>query len=153
MLLVPLWLQMCLAPALVSPINYITLPSLSFSSFQRFFFSSILLRTTVPNAFGISHILGMDSLWNQAHWEAFMPPATMYIPSNNQPTQPQIQLQLQPQPQLHAILPLGSKQNEARKYTAKDWDEQRLEITRLYENNTLNSVVEVMRERHGLDAT
>jgi hypothetical protein len=97
----------------------------------------------------------MDSLWNEAHGEAFIPPATIYIPSNNQPARPQIQWQPQPQPQpqLHAMFPLGSKQNEARKYTVKDWDAQRPEITRQYENNTLSSVMEFMRERHGLDAT
>ena len=101
----------------------------------------------------------MDSLWDQAHWEAFIPLATFYIPTDNQLAQPQTQLQPLPQPppqpqhQLHAILPLGSKQNEARKYTVKDWEEQRLEITRLYASNTLNSVMEFMRERHRLDAT
>jgi hypothetical protein len=51
------------------------------------------------------------------------------------------------------MLPPGSNQNKARKYTAKDWDEQRPEIIRLYESNTLNGVVETMRDRHGLDAT
>jgi hypothetical protein len=90
---------------------------------------------------------------------AFLEP--VYISSDSQParphphphTQPQLQPQPHPQPQLHAMLPPGSKQNKARKYTAKDWDEQRPEIIRLYKSNTLNSVVETMRDRHGLDAT
>jgi hypothetical protein len=106
----------------------------------------------------------MDSLWNEAPWEAFVPLAFLepgYISSNSQPAQPhpqphqQPQQQPQPHPQLqlHAMLPPSSKQNEARKYTAKDWDEQRPEIIRLYESNTLNIVAETMRDRHGLDAT
>ena len=95
----------------------------------------------------------MDSLWNQTLNEAFIPPAAINIFSNNQPALSQWQLQPQLQPQLYAMFPPGINQNEARKYTARDWDEQRPEITRLYENNTLNGVMEYMREQHGLDAT
>ena len=72
---------------------------------------------------------------------------------SNQPELQQAQWQPQPQAQLHAIFPSGIKQNEVRKYTAKDWEEQRPEIARLYEDNTLSKVMELMREQHGLDAT
>jgi hypothetical protein len=79
--------------------------------------------------------------------------APVYISLDSQPARPHPQPHPQPQPQLHAMLPPGSKQDKARKYTAKDWDEQRPEIIKLYESNTLNSVVEIMRDCHGLDAT
>ena len=79
------------------------------------------------------------------HWEAVMPQATFSVPSNNQPAQPQ--------PQCHAMLPPASQQSKIRKYSPKDWDAQRPEITRLYENDTLESVMKFMRERYGLDAT
>ena len=82
----------------------------------------------------------MDSRRNQAHWESFASPS---IPSNNQPAQQQS----------HAMFPPVGIQNEARKYTAVDWDAQRPEITRLYESATLESVMKVMRERHRLEAT
>jgi hypothetical protein len=105
----------------------------------------------------------MDSLWNQAHWDSFMPVTAIYMPWDNQPVQEQTQSQPQPQPpsqpqlqpqlQLHAVLPLGVKQNKARKYTAEDWEAQKPEITRLYENKTLKSVMDFMREQHGLGAT
>jgi hypothetical protein len=116
---------------------------------------TIFLRTAFPKASGTSYITGMDSLWDQADWEAFLPSATIYMSSNNLLAWPQTQLHPhpQPQPELHAMVPLGSRQSEARKYTAEDWDAQRPEITRLYENNTLNGVMEIMRERYGLDAT
>jgi hypothetical protein len=138
---------------------YFTVPLLVFLVFQRSFFFSLFLRTTVQNALGISDVRGMDSLWNEAQWEAFMLLSPVYISSDNHPArphpQPHPQLQPQPHPQtpLHAMLLPGNKQNKARKYTAKDWDEQRPEIIRLYESNTLNNVVETMRDRHGLDAT
>ena len=148
----PLQLQICLVPALVSPTNYITLPSLSFSTF-RLFLRVFSFAQPFQKREVFHYTRGMDWLWDQTHREASILPATIYMPSNNQPARPQTHSQLQPQPQLHTMLPPGSKQNEARKYTTKDWDEQRSEITRLYESNTLNSVVELMRERHGLDAT
>jgi len=91
----------------------------------------------------------MDSLWDQAQWVAFIPSIPIYIPLNNQPERPQPQ----PQPQLHTVFPLDGTQSEAQKYTVEDWEAQRLEITRLYENNALYSVMKFMRERHGLDAT
>jgi hypothetical protein len=40
-----------------------------------------------------------------------------------------------------------------RRYTEKDWDAQKSEITRLYNDNTLESVRDFMRKQHGLDAT
>ena len=78
----------------------------------------------------------MDSIWDPS-----------LIPSDHQP------VWLQSQPQLDATVPLDSEQNKARKYTMEDWETQRPEITRLYEENTLNSVMKLMKERHGLDAT
>jgi hypothetical protein len=50
------------------------------------------------------------------------------------------------------ILPADGPK-ELRKYTAEDWDAQRSEITRLYNDNTLESVRDFMRKQHGLDAT
>lgn len=82
-----------------------------------------------------------------------MPLATFSIPLNNEPTQPQPQLQPQSQSQLHGMFLPAGKQNKSRKYAPEDWDAQRPEITRLYENNTIESVIKFMRERHGLDAT
>lgn len=107
----------------------------------------------------------MEPLRNQAQRGAFtfVPPAAVYVPSSDQAApsrnqslpelEPELRPQSQPVPQLHAIFPLGSNQIEARKYTAEDWDVHRPEITRLYENNTLNIVIESMRQKHGLDAT
>jgi hypothetical protein len=54
---------------------------------------------------------------------------------------------------LYAIFPKVAKHTTARKYTAKDWDAQRPETVRLYENGTLESVIIYMREQYGLDAT
>jgi hypothetical protein len=51
-----------------------------------------------------------------------MPPAAFSIPSNSESAQ------------AHGIFPPDGKQNEARMYAAEDWDAQRPEITRLYEN-------------------
>ena len=73
--------------------------------------------------------------------EAFLPPGDFSIPSNSESTQ------------AHDIFPQHGKQNKRRMYTAEDWDAQRSEITRLYENNTLEGVMEFMREQYGLDAT
>jgi hypothetical protein len=42
---------------------------------------------------------------------------------------------------------------EPRKYTAEDWEAQKSEITRLYNDNTLEIVRDFMRKQHGLDAT
>lgn len=127
--------------------------SLSSLSFQRPFALILSLSHNhspselFHKASGISRILGMDSPWNQGHWEAFMLQPGFYIHPNNQPPQPE------PQWQSHGMPPPAGKQNEARKYTVKDWDAQRLEIARLYEENTLESVREFMRKQHGLDAT
>jgi hypothetical protein len=46
-----------------------------------------------------------------------------------------------------------SGQNEARKYAAKDWEDRKPEIARLYESGTLESVMKFMREKYGFDAT
>ena len=78
------------------------------------------------------------------HGETAIPQATISVPSNNQPAQPQ--------PQRHAMLPPASQRSEIRKYRPEDWDAQRQEITMLYENDTLESVMELMRERYGLYA-
>jgi hypothetical protein len=53
----------------------------------------------------------------------------------------------------HTMLPPTITQKELRKYTAKDWDEQKPEIERLYKDNTLESVRAFMKRHHGLDAT
>jgi hypothetical protein len=49
--------------------------------------------------------------------------------------------------------PVSHKYLKPRKYTAKDWDIQKAEITRLYEKNKLERVMELMRDLHGLTAT
>jgi hypothetical protein len=95
----------------------------------------------------------MDLLWNQAHWDSLIPVTAIDTPWEYQPVQAQTQSQPQPQLQLHNMLPPGVKQNKARKYTVRDWEVQKSEITRLYENKTLKSVMDFMREQHGLDAT
>jgi hypothetical protein len=62
-------------------------------------------------------------------------------------------VQVEPQTQWNALFPPAGEQNDTRKYTAKDWDTHKLEITGLYENGTLDNVIKSMRKRHGLDAT
>jgi hypothetical protein len=51
------------------------------------------------------------------------------------------------------LIPPADGPKELRKYTAEDWDAQKSEITRLYNDNTLESVRGIMRTQHGLDAT
>jgi hypothetical protein len=51
------------------------------------------------------------------------------------------------------MLPPATQQKKTRKYSREDWNAQRSEITRLYESGTLESVMNFMRERYGLDAT
>jgi hypothetical protein len=63
------------------------------------------------------------------------------------PTNEPMQLQLQSQ----GILTPAYKQE--RNFTKKGWDSQRAEITRLYKNSTLASVVIFMRREYGLVAT
>ncbi|PVH71368.1 hypothetical protein DL98DRAFT_596999 [Cadophora sp. DSE1049] len=87
----------------------------------------------------------MDPIWDLSLSEAFTHPATIHILSNNQP------IWLQPQPQLDATVPLNRKRNKARKYPEEDWEAQKQEITRLYEKNTLDSIMKLMKERHGFD--
>jgi hypothetical protein len=78
----------------------------------------------------------MDSVWNLVEGETSF--------SSNEIAQPQ----------LPGMFPTASQANEVRKYTTDDWDAQRLEITRLWENYyTLKSVINLMIERHGLHAT
>jgi len=79
------------------------------------------------------------------HWEAIMAHETFSVPSSIQTAQPP--------PQYHAMLPPASQQEKLRKYSREDWNDQRREITRLYENGTLESVMKFMREQYGLDAT
>ena len=100
---------------------------------------------------GISTTLAM-SPWDMRtaspmgmHWEAVMPQETFSVPSSIHSAQPQ--------PQCHAMLPPASQQEKLRKYSREDWNDQRLEITRLYENGTLESVMKFMREQYRLDAT
>jgi hypothetical protein len=105
----------------------------------------------------------MDFQSSQMYGNAFVPSMSIGTTANTPPlrsqTQWSLQPELQPQPQLqpqqelYLVVPLGGEQNETRKYTAKDWEEQRVEITRLYEKNTLAKVIELMREQHGLYAT
>jgi Clr5 domain len=99
----------------------------------------------------------MDSTSNQEYWEAFMSPSNQeYSETFTPPTcfsktpndQP-----VQPQPHIYTISPVASKQAALREFIALDWDVQKTEIARLYENNTLGSVMKFMREQHGLDAT
>ncbi len=45
------------------------------------------------------------------------------------------------------------QQNEARKYTANDWEDMRPNIARLYDSGTLESVIRSMREEYGFEAT
>ena len=47
----------------------------------------------------------------------------------------------------------GRRAKRASKYTTEDWEAQKSEVTRLYNDNTLESVRDVMRKEHGLDAT
>jgi hypothetical protein len=46
-----------------------------------------------------------------------------------------------------------TQQNEVRGYTSKDWDDQKLEIARLYQDETLDKARLFMRQHHGLYAT
>jgi len=61
--------------------------------------------------------------------------------------------QAEPQMLWHTSFPPVGEQNDTRKYTAKDWDARRLEITELYENGTLDNVIKSMKTRYGLEAT
>jgi hypothetical protein len=51
------------------------------------------------------------------------------------------------------MLQQNGQQNEPRKYTAKEWEEMKPEIARLYNSGSLESVVKSIREEHGFDAT
>jgi hypothetical protein len=46
-----------------------------------------------------------------------------------------------------------TEQFGVRAYTSKDWDDHRLEIARLYHDNTLEKIRLFMRQHHGLEAT
>jgi hypothetical protein len=73
-----------------------------------------------------------------------MPTAAVWEPSINKPAQPQ----------LHSMSPPATKQNKARRCTARDLEAQRSEITKLWKNGyTLDRMIEFMREHHGLYAT
>ncbi|KAL5331249.1 hypothetical protein ACEPPN_000778 [Leptodophora sp. 'Broadleaf-Isolate-01'] len=90
----------------------------------------------------------MDSPWNHAGLEGFIPPLAFFsLPSNNRFTQPE------PQSHVHTRPSLAGRQMEVRKYTTNDWNTHRAEITRLYEDETLPTLMEFMRQNHGLDAT
>ena len=75
----------------------------------------------------------MDSQRNQA----------VFLHPTNEPAQLQSQS--------HGMLPPAYKQE--RHFMKKDWNFQRPEITRLYENSTLASVIIFMRREYGLVAT
>jgi hypothetical protein len=45
------------------------------------------------------------------------------------------------------------QENEARKHIAKEWENMKPEITRLYESGTLENVIKSMAEQHGFNAT
>jgi Clr5 domain len=94
---------------------------------------------------GVSHLIGMDS-WNLVHLDAIGSVAPFRSASN---------LQGQPERPFnsHASSPPPATPNMSRKYTAEDWDTQKLEIARLYNENTLERGRDFMRQRHGLDAT
>lgn len=86
----------------------------------------------------------MDLSQDQAQRDAFTP---VSVSMSSQLTQPE------PQSDLHAMSPLTiTPKNEVRKYTAKEWRMHKREITRLYVDNTLSNVMQVMREKHGFDA-
>jgi hypothetical protein len=110
-------------------------------------FRNILVSTTIQYTSSDLFVLNMDSTWNPWFSEVFTSPATIHIPSNNQPAW------LQPQPQSDAAAPPGSERTEAKKFTAGDWETHEQEITRLYDENSLASIMKLMKERHGLEAT
>ena len=83
----------------------------------------------------------------QTYREAFVPSNTLGITPKMQTTQPQPRLQWQ------APLLLAGVREKARQFTATDWEVHRLEITNLYENGTLESLMKYMRDKHGLQST
>ena len=89
----------------------------------------------------------MDPPPTHGQWDTFMPlqpfPALLNASQAHSGQQPQWQVPF-PSPEEQKVL---------RKYTAKDWETHRSEITRLYKNGTLDDVIKSMKERHGLDAT
>jgi hypothetical protein len=87
----------------------------------------------------------MDS-WHSTYLEATGPQAALN-PAINPPGQ-----FVWPFDSAMFILPADGPK-ELRKYTAEDWDAHKSEITRLYNDNTLESVRDFMRKQHGLDAT
>ncbi len=94
----------------------------------------------------------MDSSSDWDTWLAFGPALVSYSPPDAQPDQSHRQAKLNSMlPPAHPLT--SHKHIEARKYTATDWDAHKAEITRLYEENTLERVMELMREQHGLAAT
>ena len=110
-----------------------------------FLFSHNLCQSGLfQKASAISHILGMDSSWNQAHEDGFVP---FFVPLKS------LRAQSEPRSQLSTMSTPTVRQNEVRKCTAKDLDAHRPEITSLYENDTLLNVRRVMRDKYGLDAT
>lgn len=83
-----------------------------------------------------------------SHWNSLSSPVTTVSSAADEQHDP-------PQAHLHAMRPPAHAHIESRKYTAEDWDIQRPEITRLYwtEDKTLELVMELMTEQHGLIAT
>ncbi|PQE13220.1 kinesin light chain 3 protein [Rutstroemia sp. NJR-2017a BBW] len=89
----------------------------------------------------------MDSTWYPSFSEPPTYPATIPILPNDQAAW------LQPQPQSVDSIPLGSGQTKAKKFTAEDWETHEQEIRKLYDGSSLPSIVRLMKERHGLEAT
>ncbi|KAF4628664.1 hypothetical protein G7Y89_g9490 [Cudoniella acicularis] len=88
---------------------------------------------------------GMDS-WHPANLETMEPPPISHS-INNLPVQSE-------QPfNSHTFLPPAARPNVPRKYTAEDWEAQKSEIARLYNDGTLENVRNFMSQRHGLNAT
>ena len=93
----------------------------------------------------------MDSPWDSVHYEPLESLENFSQPFINQ--SPELEEEPRRQDQSHDTSPCPIIQTEMRKYTAKDWDIQRPEITKLYGTETLETVMKFMREQHGLDAT
>ena len=89
----------------------------------------------------------MLSLWDREQWERRVPPTESYSTAQDADALPAHH------GSLHAMLPPSRKPTASRSFMAEDWNIRRYEISKLYEENTLEHVMEIMRERHNLTAT
>ncbi len=81
----------------------------------------------------------MDSPSDWDTWAAFRPAPVSYSPPDAQPDQSHRQAKLNSTlPPTRPLTP--HKHIEARKYTAGDWDTQKVEITRLYEEIEITDI-------------